>query len=398
MKKLKLVIDENISFAEEVFSQFGEIKLINGREINNDILKDADILLVRSLTKVNENLLKGTTVKFVGTATIGIDHIDLEYLNKNNIAFAYSKGCNADAVTEYVFSTLINLCYEKKIELSELSIGIIGVGNIGSRVAKISNSLNLKVFLNDPPLERAKDNKKFSSLEECLNANIITFHTPLNRTGIDKTHHLFNKEKIKFVKDDAIFINTSRGEVVETEALLKLIDEKNVNAIIDVWENEPLINEELLNKVKIGTPHIAGYSFEGKLNGTKMLFDALNNFLKSNYHFPINLPNVNKNVIEVSTPDRIETGQNSIEEILKNIFNKIYDIKEDYKKLRKILSFQQSEKSNHKKLLIEKKKKYFDDLRKNYPMRREFINEQIHLNPYNEKIANILKSFRFTVI
>lgn len=391
MKKLKLVIDENISFAKEVFSQFGEIKLINGREINNDILKDADILLVRSLTKVNENLLKRTKVKFVGTATIGIDHIDLDYLNKNNIAFSDSRGCNADAVTEYVFSTLINLCYEKKIELSRLSIGIIGVGNIGSRVAKISNSLNIQTFLNDPPLERAKVHRKFSSLEECLEKDIITFHTPLNKTGIDKTYHLFNKDKIKFVKDNAIFINTSRGEVVETEALLKLIDEKNVNAIIDVWENEPLINEELLSKVKIGTPHIAGYSFEGKLNGTKMLFDALNKFLNTNYHFPINLPIVNNNVIEVST-------QNSIEEILKNIFNKIYDIKEDDKKLRKILTLQQSEKSDNQKLLIEKKKKYFDDLRKNYPMRREFINEQIHLNPYKENIANILKSFRFTVI
>ncbi len=410
MEKLKLVIDENISFAEEVFSRFGEVKLISGREINNDVLVDADVLLVRSLTKVDENLLQGTKVKFVGTATIGIDHIDLEYLKKNNIAFSDAKGCNADAVTEYVFSTLINLCCEEKIELvnlsiidksrfdrdvpSRCSIGIIGVGNIGSRISRISNSLGLNVFLNDPPLERANDKRKFNSLEECLKADIITFHTPLNRTGIDKTFHLFDKEKIKLIKDNAIFINTSRGEVVDTEALIDLIDKKNVSSIVDVWENEPLIDKKLLNKVKIGTPHIAGYSLEGKLNGTKMLFDSLNKYLNTNYDFipqsnismewRIELPIVNDNVIEVST-------QNSIEEIFRDIFNRIYNIKEDDKKLRRIL-FPDSELSD------EQQKKYIDELRKNYPMRREFTNYKIALNPYKENIAKILKSFRFIVI
>ena len=231
---MKLVVDENIALAEEAFSQFGDVLLIGGRQITNEILRNADALIVRSITKVDENLLQNTNIKFVGTATIGTDHIDINYLDKNNIAFADAKGCNADSVAEYVFTALLNIAPREKISFKNKSIGIIGVGNVGSKVAKYAEALGLKVYKNDPPKQRADKGNNYVSLKEVLQADIITLQVPLNKTGIDRTFHLLDEEKLNKIKNNSVIINSSRGAVVDNKALLDIIDKKHFKVILDV--------------------------------------------------------------------------------------------------------------------------------------------------------------------
>lgn len=372
-----IIVDENIAFAKEAFSEFGDVRLLHGRNITNATLKEADALIVRSITKVNEALLKNTPVKFVGTATIGTDHIDLEYLKSNNIAFADAKGCNADAVAEYVFTSIFYLCIMNNIKLENKTIGIVGVGNIGSRIEHLANAIGLNIIKNDPPLKRKTGDNSFKELEEVFGADIITLHVPLNREGEDKTVHLFNENNLKKLKERAIFINASRGQVVDNQALNKIIPIKNFLVTLDVWENEPQVNLDLLKKVKLASPHIAGYSLEGKVNGTVMIYNSFCKFLNFAPKWNPELPKIENNMI--SEPDK-----ESFEEKLGEIFTKIYNIAVDDKNIREII-----------KQPFEERGKYFDFLRKNYPLRREFINYRLLPNFKDVKLFNILKEFRF---
>lgn len=375
---MKLVVDENISFAKEAFSLFGEVKLLAGREINHETLKDTDILIIRSVTNVDGSLLKNTPVKFVGTATIGTDHIDLDYLKNNNIAFADAKGCNAFAVAEYFLTALIKICADEKINLEGKSIGIVGVGNVGSKVLKFSELLGLKVLKNDPPLQRKNPNEKFYSLEEALKCDIVTLHTPLTFEGDDKTFHLLDEEKLSQLKDNSILINTSRGAVIDNNALRKIISQKKLKVALDVWENEPDVELSLLERVALASPHVAGYSLEGKVNGTIMIFNALNTFLGTNYHFDFTLPEVKNNLLEYNQAD---LDINKFNELLK----RIYDIDSDTNQMKKMLYFNR-----------EDRVKYFDEMRKNYPLRREFNNYRIKLK--SDKLKNLFEGLRFRVI
>jgi erythronate-4-phosphate dehydrogenase len=372
-----IIIDENIAFAKEAFSEFGEIKLVHGRDITNAALKDAEALIVRSITKVNEALLKDTPVKFVGTATIGTDHVDLEYLKSNNITFADAKGCNADAVAEYVFTSIFYLCVKNNIKLKNKTIGIVGVGNIGSRIERLANAIGLNIIKNDPPLKRKTGDNSFKELEEVFDADIITLHVPLNREGKDRTIHLFDENNLKMLKDRVIFINASRGQVVDNEALNKIIPLKNLLVTLDVWENEPNVNLDLLENVKLATPHIAGYSLEGKVNGTTMIYNSFCKFLNIAPKWEPEFPKVENNLIN-------EPDIDSFEGKLEAVFTKIYNIVNDDKNMREIF-----------KQPPEERGKYFDLLRKNYPLRREFIN--YHLSPSfkDVRLFNILKAFRF---
>ncbi|BDQ03208.1 4-phosphoerythronate dehydrogenase [Ignavibacterium sp.] len=375
---MKLVVDENIAFAREAFSHFGETVLLAGRDITREVLKDTDILIVRSVTNVDENLLDETAVKFVGTATIGTDHIDLNYLKSRNITFADAKGCNAFAVAEYFLTALMKVCSEEKISLQDKSIGIIGVGNVGSKVAKFSELLGLKVLKNDPPLERKNPQEKFYSLDEALQCDIVTLHVPLTIEGDDKTYHLLNEDNLKKLKDGAILINTSRGAVIDNVSLRKIITNKNLNLILDVWENEPDVDLSLLEKVKIATPHIAGYSLEGKINGTIMIFNALNNFLKSDYNFDFVLPEVENNILPY-TNNHFDEGE------FYYLLSRIYNIEADDLQMKKMLYFGREDRI-----------KYFDTLRKYYPLRREFNNYFIKTNSLEMK--KIFEGMRFKII
>lgn len=372
---IKIIADENIEFLEEAFSSLGELTKLSGRKISNKELNEADVLLIRSVTQINESLLRGTNIKFVGTATIGRDHVDKDYLASNKIFFTDAAGCNSDAVTEYVFTALCQIAAGENIDLRNKAIGIVGVGNIGGRIARLAKEIGLEVLKNDPPLKRKTDSREYLELDELMEADIITLHVPLNKDGIDKTLHLFDSERLHKLKDNTILINTSRGPVIDNASLNETITPKKLSVVLDVWENEPNINTGLLNKVKIGTPHIAGYSLEGKVNGTVILYKALCNFLKVPPTWEPKLKTANEKIIISST---------EVQQSLQEIFSSIYKIREDDLSTRKIMNLDAKERAN-----------YFDLLRKNYPLRREFPNYSVKMKTWNTKIENIIKAFRF---
>ncbi len=342
-------------------------------------VKDADILIVRSVTNVNDDLLKNSKVKFVGTATIGTDHIDLNYLSKQNIQFTDAKGCNADSVAEYVFTALLKIASDKNISLKGKTIGVVGVGNIGSRVSRLAESLGMKVLQNDPPLKRINKDEKFLSLEEILQADIITLHVPMSFDGIDKTFHLLNEDNLKRINNGTILINTSRGAVIDNAALLTESVMKEFELVLDVWEDEPSINTKLLAKTKIATPHIAGYSFEGKVNGTKMIYNSLCKFLNIKPIWQPILPEIENKEM------RLSEGK-SDEEKLYKLFSSIYNIERDDEVMRKILTYEPNEQAG-----------YFDLMRKKYPLRREFSNYTIYISENEAHLRSILESFCFKV-
>jgi erythronate-4-phosphate dehydrogenase len=356
---MRIIIDENIAFAEEAFTPFGKVGLYPGREITNDILKDADALIVRSVTVVNETLLKETKVKFVGTATIGWDHLDTRYLDKNNIFYTSAAGCNSDAVAEYVTAALYDIAARRSLSLKGKKIGLIGAGNIGTRVARIASSIGMEVKLNDPPLARESKSDKYLPLAELFDSDIITLHVPLNPDGEDKTYHLFNKDNLQLLKDNIIFINTSRGPVVDNDILPRFIKEKGLISVLDVWENEPMLNKELLSLTEIASPHVAGYSVEGKINGTIMIYNALCNFAGYDPGWKYQTPP------PVEEPIRAE-DKGTLEEQIDSVIKSTYNVRKDDTELRKALDME-----------IRFIPAYFDLLRKKYPLRKQFFNYKV---------------------
>lgn len=373
----KILADENIPFAEAAFSNFGTVRLLSGREFTNEIVRPYDILIVRSVTKVNEHLLEGSNVKFVGTTTIGLDHIDTGYLKKKHISYANAPGCNADSVAEYIFAGLYKLASETRLSIDKCSLGIIGYGNIGSRIGRIADAIGMKLYINDPPLQRATGNSSFCTYDEALGADIITYHVPLNIGGPDNTFHMLSSSQLNTFGNEKTILNASRGKVVANEDLKMFLLNKGNKVILDVWESEPAIDEELLKLVLIGTPHIAGYSFEGKVNGTVMIFNSLNRFLKANKIWQPAMPEVNDAVINYPESE-------STEKSLHTLISRIYNIKADDERLRQITDQKESG-------------SYFDHLRKKYPIRREFTNYTVKISRKLEKEIKILKALRFNI-
>lgn len=378
---MKIIVDENIEFGAEAFQQFGEVKLSHGRKITNEMLKDVEILVVRSITNVNEELLKNTAVKFVGTTTIGTDHLDKDYLESKKIQYASATGCNSFAVAEYVLTSIVKIAHENNFDLTNKTFGVIGYGNIGKKITKFAEAVGLKTYVNDPPLQREGYEYDFCSLDEALNSDIITFHVPLNKEGVYKTFHLLDEQRINKLKPGTILINTSRGGVVDNIALLKRLQNKNnLTLVLDVWENEPRINKELLQKVYLGTPHIAGYSYEGKVNGTVMIYNSLCNFLNEEKIWNPVLKNVDSNKI---TPDKSQ----SVVELLFRITKNIYNISEDSNALKSLSGLTEDELG-----------KQFDQLRKNYKLRREFDNYFVSTVNLSSEYKSILHTLRFNLI
>lgn len=272
---MKIVADENIAFAREFFSQAGELRLMPGRNITAADVRDADILLVRSVTDVNAALLQGSAVKFVGSCTIGTDHVDTAWLAQHKICFAYAPGCNANAVVEYVLSALLAL----EIDLSRKKIGIVGCGNVGGRLLRCLQNAGADAFGYDPFLHNS--DLPLAIFSEILQCDVICLHTPLTKSGAFPTFHLFNADVINALKPGTLLLNAGRGAVIDNRALLQRLQTKeDLLTVLDVWENEPSIDPALLAAVTIGTPHIAGYSAEGKLRGTEMIYSALCSFLQ----------------------------------------------------------------------------------------------------------------------
>ena len=278
---MNIVADENIPYVAEAFRKLGDVFTYPGRRIDSRAVKDAGILLVRSITKVDEHLLHGSGVRLVATATIGYDHIDLDYLRSEGIELASAAGCNASSVAEYVVAALLILARRHKFSLSGKTIGVVGVGNVGSRVVEKARILGMDVLQNDPPLERKTGKACFRILDELLaRSDILTLHVPLTREGQDATYHMADEALFRKMKNGSFLINTSRGAVVDNTHLVTALKQKRLEgAVLDVWEREPEINEGLLRAVDIGTSHIAGYSLDGKTNPYSLAWD--NTFLNN---------------------------------------------------------------------------------------------------------------------
>ncbi len=371
---MKIVIDENVSFAKEAFAQFGEVVLVEGRKIANNLIKESDILIIRSVTKVDNKLLDNSRVKFIGTATIGTDHVDKNAVNSKRITFVNAKGCNSNAVAEYVATAILAISVKHNINLKNKSIGIIGFGNVGKKVEVLSKALGLNTLVNDPPLKAEGFNYNFVSLEEALKCDIVSFHVPLNISGIYKTVHLLEEHNINLIKKDAIILNTSRGSVLNNNVLLKKINKDKNLTVLDVWENEPNCLPELVNKVEIGTAHIAGYSYEGKVIGTKMIYDQLCDFLNEK---PTWKPPIYEKVLK----NYVYNNSVSFNSNMYNITKDIYDIYSDSDSFKS-------------QMALSNPASEFDEIRKNYKLRYEFPNYLVHLGKDNTKIENV-KKMRF---
>lgn len=274
---MKIVADRNIPEVAAAFADLGEVRLLPDREIGPQHLRDCRCLVVRSVTRVDAALLAGSAVEFVATATIGTDHVDLEYLAGARIGFANAAGCNAEAASEYVIAGLFALASMRGFDPFARRAGIVGLGNVGSRVAAKLEALGIGILCCDPPLAaRGERSRAYVDLDTLLrDCDLLSLHVPLTRDGAHPTHHLLNVQRIDSLRDGCVLINAARGEVVDNTALLETLRRRNDLAVfLDTWEGEPAISRELLASVDLATPHIAGYSVEGRLRGTQMALDA----------------------------------------------------------------------------------------------------------------------------
>jgi erythronate-4-phosphate dehydrogenase len=348
---MKIVVDEKIPYLTGVLDPFVDVEYHKGNLITHNIVKDSDALLIRTRTKCNADLLKGTNVKFIASATIGYDHIDTNYCNKNGIFWTNAPGCNSGSVMQFMAAAILSYAKENNIDLQECVLGVIGVGNVGKKVVRFAECIGLQVLLNDPPRERKEGTYGFISLEGILReADIITLHVPLNRIGNDRTYHLVNDRFLSKMNKGSLLINTSRGEVVNTEALKKALKAGlPSSAIIDVWENEPEIDTELLGLSYIATPHIAGYSADGKSTATAMIIQTLSKFfdLGLDDWEPAIIPEPKNKILHYNAKNK------SLQEIITDLVMHTYDIKSDDKSLRASPTD-------------------FEQIRVNYPLRREF--------------------------
>ena len=348
--KIQILADENIPQVERAFAKIGTLKTCSGRSISHKDLQSTDILLVRSVTQINKGLLEGTPVRFVASATAGFDHVDINWLKNTGITFARAPGSNALSAAEYVIAAICHWSLKNNRRLQDLRLGVVGCGQVGSRVVRLAEALGLHCIRNDPPLEE-KGGKGFSTLDQALDCDIVTFHVPLETTGSFPTLDLLNKKRIDSLQAGTLLINASRGEVIEQAALKKrLLESEDIDAVLDVWHNEPKIDSELLKATLLGTPHIAGYSADAKLRGTFMIYMACCDYLGINAEWRPELPN-----------DEIGSTNLSESEDIRRQILRAYDILGDNSRLKKILDGD-----------TEDPALYFDLLRKNYPTRREY--------------------------
>lgn len=380
-KPIQIVAGENIPYIQEAFSNLGHLTFLPGRSIKSSDLKTTNLLLIRSITSVDETLLQHTPVEFVGSASAGTDHIDEVYLRSRNIPFASAAGSNANSVAEYVVAGLLALAKRHGLSLKGLTIGIIGVGHIGKLVKQKAEALGMIPVLNDPPLSETSQ-IDHRPLPEVLGCDVVTLHTPFTLGGAHPTFHLLNEQTFKHLKPSTIFINAARGEVVDTHALLNVITHHKIGpTIIDVWEGEPDINWDLFQAVTIGTPHIAGHSLDGKANGTYMIYSAACKHLGvvPVWDLAQSLPPPLVQEIQISP-----TQHQSDEAILGDIVEKIYNLEEDHRQMTTLLAAQPEERSG-----------LFDGLRKNYPVRREFHRTRIILPQTLERLRPVLEGLGF---
>jgi erythronate-4-phosphate dehydrogenase len=374
---MKIVVDKQIPFIRGVLDKYAQVVYLEGGSITRNQVLEADALVVRTRTKCNAALLEGTKVRFIATATIGYDHIDVDFCRANQIHWTNAAGSNSSSVQQYVAATLFQLAHKLHFDLARKTIGIVGVGNVGTKVAKLCNVLGMHVLLNDPPRERREGPSAFVSLNAIVEqADIITLHVPLSYEGEDKTFHLADEKFLSRLQPDQTLINTSRGEVADSNSLkIALKGRKLAACVLDVWENEPKIDLELLDLVDIGTPHIAGYSAEGKANATAMSVQAVSRFfgLGIDSWFPEKVPLPSSANIEVDCKNL------SQQEVIGKLIERTYDISLDDLKLRKSPGT-------------------FEKQRADYPLRREFPAYTVKLLNTGDNIRQLIQKVGFNVL
>lgn len=361
---MKIVIDRHIPYIQGILESYAEVVYLPGNAIDAQQLRDADALLIRTRTKVNATLLDGTPVRFIGTATIGTDHIDVDYCSQRGITVANAAGCNAAAVMQYMVAALLTLSERQKRPLNGMALGIVGVGNVGKLVAKSAQVLGMNVLLNDPPRAAREGAAGFTGLDELLkNSDAVTLHVPLAAD----TYEMANADFFSKMKPGAWFFNASRGEVADEKALIA--SRKKLGAIvIDVWQHEPLVNESLLPLADIATPHIAGYSVQGKMNATRMIVQAAARFFgwKALFDF-----------VPEATTEPLELKLGSQDNLFSGL-QKSYEIMKDDHNLRR-------------------QPAHFEQLRTAYEFRNDFSGYNVHVSK-NTALATVLKELGCRVI
>lgn len=377
---MKIIADENMPNAKALFSHLGAVELVNGRTLTHEQIIDADVLLVRSVTKVTRELMAGSKVRFVGSATIGVDHIDMNYLAEQNIAFSSAPGCNAEAVADYVFSGLSYLYLTKGVRWASKKIGVIGFGNVGKTVYERFAQMGCQVCVYDP-LKEGVDNKiNFASLDEVLGCDVISLHAPLTQSGEFPTRGMLGVEELKQLSAGVAIISAGRGGVIDEKALMARYRQLkgDMHLVVDVWDGEPNINQDLVSIVDIATPHIAGYSKQGREKGTWMVYQAL-------------CRDLNLGASALARKDAISAGWLSnvsvcaggaLEEVLARSIHALYDVARDDARLR----FKYRENKEHN---------VFDWLRKHY-VERDELNTCL-INADNSAMYKVLGAAGFSV-
>lgn len=348
---MKIIADNKIPFLRGALEPYAEMVYLPGAAVGPDDVKDASVVITRTRTKCREALLAGSAVKFIATATIGFDHIDTAYCDAAGIGWTNAPGCNSSSVAQYITSVLLNLAVDFNVELTGRTLGVIGVGNVGSKVAAVGSALGMNVLLNDPPRAEIEGKDNFTELDELISrSDFITVHVPLEKGGKYPTYHLADADFFRHLKPSAFFINSSRGPVCDNRALKQVLADGGIRgAVLDVWEGEPDLDLELLDAVAYGTPHIAGYSADGKANGTAMSVNAISRFfgLEVNDWYPADVPEPEQTEIEIDCRGK------SFEQIMLEAVSLSYDVKNDSK-------------------LLKESPETFEKQRGDYPLRREF--------------------------
>jgi len=379
---MRIIADENIPSVAKAFASLGEVTLLPGRGMTPGQVRDADILLVRSVTRVDARLLAESGVQFVGSATIGFDHVDRAYLQQQGIGFSTAPGSNATSATEYVVSALLALHAQQGFDPAGKTVGIIGCGNVGSRVRQKLSALGMTCLVNDPPLQAQGGHDDFVDLDSVLQSDVITVHVPYTREDPFPTHHLVDAAFLARLRPGAVFINTARGAVADNAALDALLETRtDLSVVLDVWEGEPDIRMSLLDKVQLGTSHIAGYSLDGKLRGTEMIYRAACAHFgrQPQWQAADSLP-------AAAVLDLCELPGATLRETLQTAVFACYDIRRDDACLRALAALPPGERPAR-----------FDRLRKDYPVRREFPQTRITTGDPEGEPARTLSALGFCV-
>lgn len=374
---MKIVCDNKIPFLRGVLEPYAEVVYLPGKETTLEVVRDADALITRTRTICNEALLKGSSVQVIATATIGYDHIDTAWCESHGIVWENAPGCNSWSVKQYIASVLVTLAKQYGLDLEGMTLGVVGVGNVGRKVAEVGALLGMKVLLNDPPRARREGPDAFVSLDElCAQSDIITVHVPLSKEGGDATWHLFDRARLASLRPDQILINSSRGPVVDNRALKDTLQGGGLQAaVLDVWEGEPDLDPELVWALALSTPHIAGYSADGKANGTT---DAVQTVART-----LGLPLTTWRATDIPAPAQalgwtLDAAGKSLQEVLSEAILHTYDVSQDSNALRGALD-------------------QFEKLRGDYPVRREFTAFTVQLQNGSEEAARRLEALGFTV-